>query len=136
VKIASGEPDMDKPTLYIETTIPSFLLAEPSRDLVASARQEITRAWWRRDHARFEVFVSQTVLDKAQKGSRSLPRQKPRSRHPQSSTRMKKLLAENPDLIVGFTELRAANAGISSFTSSMTKRPNFIGSRRTSPSTR
>ena len=59
---------MDKPTLYMETTIPSFLLAEPSRDLVANARQEITRAWWRRDHARFTVFVSDTVLDEAKRG--------------------------------------------------------------------
>ena len=56
---------MDKPALYMETTIPSFMLAEPSRDLVANARQEITRDWWRRDHARFDVFISETVLDEA-----------------------------------------------------------------------
>lgn len=62
---------MDIPTLYLETTVPSFLLAEPSRDLVASARQEITRAWWRRDHARFSVFISQTVLDEALCGNRA-----------------------------------------------------------------
>ena len=62
---------MDKPTLYMETTIPSFLLAEPSRDLVASARQEITRAWWRRDHARFTVFISDAVIEEAQQGDRS-----------------------------------------------------------------
>lgn len=54
----------------METTIPSFLLAEPSRDLVASARQEITRTWWRKDHARFAVFISQTVLDEAICGNR------------------------------------------------------------------
>ena len=59
---------MDKPTLYMETTIPSFLLAEPSRDLVASARQEITRAWWRRDHARFTVYISDPVIEEAQQG--------------------------------------------------------------------
>ena len=59
---------MDKPTLYMETTIPSFLLADPSRDLVASGRQEITRAWWRRDLARYNVFVSETILDEAAQG--------------------------------------------------------------------
>ena len=68
---------MDKPTLYMGTTIPSFLLAEPSRDLVASARQEVTRDWWRREHGRFEVFVSQTVLDEAQKGSHSAAQKRP-----------------------------------------------------------
>ena len=62
---------MDKPTLYLETSIPSFLLAEPSRDLVATARQEITRTWWRRDHAQFTVFISQTVLDEAICGNRA-----------------------------------------------------------------
>jgi len=59
---------MDKPTLYLETTVPSFLLAEPSRDPVSSVRQEVTRAWWQRDHARFTVFVSEAVLDEAKRG--------------------------------------------------------------------
>lgn len=62
---------MDKPTLYMETSVPSFLLAEPSRDLVASARQEITRTWWRRDHARFSVFISETVREEAHRGNRA-----------------------------------------------------------------
>ena len=59
---------MDKPSLYMETSIPSFLLAEPSRDLVASARQEITRTWWRRDHARVTVFISDAVIYEAKRG--------------------------------------------------------------------
>jgi len=62
---------MDKPTLYMETTIPSFLLADPSRDLVASGRQQITRDWWRRDHARFDVFISETVREEACRGDRA-----------------------------------------------------------------
>ena len=67
---------MDKPTLYMETTIPSFLLAEPSRDLVASARQEITRAWWRQDHARFTVYISDPVIEEAQQGHPSAARKR------------------------------------------------------------
>ncbi len=59
---------MDKPTLYMETTIPSYLFGAPSRDTIAKTRQEITRAWWRRDHARFAVFVSETVFDEAKRG--------------------------------------------------------------------
>jgi hypothetical protein len=65
---------MDKPTLYMETTIPSYLLAEPSRDLVACARQEITRTWWRRDHARFAVSISPGVLEEANQGDRRAAR--------------------------------------------------------------
>ena len=67
---------MEKPTPYMETTVPSYLLAEPSRDLVASARQEITRAWWRRDHARFAVSVSEGVLEEAEQGDRRAARKR------------------------------------------------------------
>lgn len=30
-------------SVYIETTIPSYLTARPSRDLVTAARQQVTR---------------------------------------------------------------------------------------------
>jgi hypothetical protein len=32
-------------TVYIETSIISYYAARPSRDLIALARQEITREW-------------------------------------------------------------------------------------------
>ena len=67
---------MDKPTPYMETTIPSYLLAEPSRDLVAGARQQITRTWWRRHGPRFAIFVSEVVLEEAQEGNRQAARKR------------------------------------------------------------
>lgn len=54
----------------METTIPSYMLADPSQDLIVVTRQETTRAWWRRDHTRFAVFVSDAVLDEAERGDR------------------------------------------------------------------
>ncbi|HOH29027.1 MAG TPA: type II toxin-antitoxin system VapC family toxin [Candidatus Hydrogenedentes bacterium] len=57
-----------KPTLYLETTIPSYLLADASRDIVAVARQDITRRWWHRDKNRFDMVVSEVVLKEAAKG--------------------------------------------------------------------
>lgn len=59
---------MEKPTLYLETTIPSYLLATRSRDVVSLARQEITRAWWQHARGRFSVLVSDAVLEEAQRG--------------------------------------------------------------------
>jgi len=57
-----------KAKVYVETTIVSYLAASPSRDLVIAAHQQITREWWeRRD--RFELFVSQAVIEEAARGN-------------------------------------------------------------------
>lgn len=49
-------------SVYLETTIPSYLTAWPSRSLVAAAHQAITREWWTLRRADFELFVSQLVI--------------------------------------------------------------------------
>jgi len=56
------------PTVYIETTIVSYLTAWPSRDLVRAAHQQITREWWDTRRADFSLYVSQLVLDEAAAG--------------------------------------------------------------------
>ena len=50
-----------KPTVYVETTIPSYLTAWQSRDVVRAGEQQVTRDWWER-RAEFEVRVSSLVL--------------------------------------------------------------------------
>jgi hypothetical protein len=57
-----------KPRVYLETTIPSYLTAWPSRDLVRAAHQQITRDWWDRRRAEFELYISQVVLRECQAG--------------------------------------------------------------------
>ncbi len=32
--------------IYIESTIPSYVVARPARDLLQAARQQLTRDWW------------------------------------------------------------------------------------------
>jgi predicted nucleic acid-binding protein len=54
--------------VYIETTIPSYLAAWPSRDLVQAARQQITHEWWNNERKNFDLCISQTVLDEAAAG--------------------------------------------------------------------
>lgn len=56
------------PALYLETTIPSYLAAYPSRDLIAAAHQQITHEWWRIARFNFELFISQAVLDEIGRG--------------------------------------------------------------------
>jgi hypothetical protein len=56
-----------KRRVYVETTIPSYLTAWPSRDLVRAAHQQITREWWaRRD--RFDLYASRLVVQECQAG--------------------------------------------------------------------
>ena len=57
-----------KPKVYLETTIPSYLTARPSRDLVTAAHQQITREWWDTRRHAFDLFVSQMVIDEASAG--------------------------------------------------------------------
>jgi len=54
-------------TVYIETTIVSYLTARPSRGVVLAAHQALTRDWWRA-RASFQLRVSQLVLDEAGAG--------------------------------------------------------------------
>ncbi len=57
-----------KPTVYIETTIPSLLTAWPSRDVEVLAQQIATRDWWEKRRQAFELYVSQEVLKEAARG--------------------------------------------------------------------
>jgi len=56
------------PTLYLETTIPSYLVAKPSRDIVILAHQQLTREWWNGYHHLYDMFISQVVLDEIKQG--------------------------------------------------------------------
>ncbi len=54
-------------TVYVETSIVSYLTARPSRDVVLAAHQTLTRNWWRGRRS-YQLAVSQLVLDEAAAG--------------------------------------------------------------------
>lgn len=56
------------PTVYIETSIVSYLTARPSRDVVTLARQELTRKWWNTRRHRHDLFTSDVVIGEAREG--------------------------------------------------------------------
>ena len=55
--------------IYIETTIPSYLTAWPSRDIVQAARQQLTREWWDSERHSYDLCISQIVLDESAAGN-------------------------------------------------------------------
>ena len=57
-----------KPRLYLETTIISYLTARPSRDMVTSAHQQITREWWAQRRRYFDLVTSELVIQEAAAG--------------------------------------------------------------------
>lgn len=57
-----------RPTVYLDTSIPSYLTARMSSDLAIARRQRITRVWWERYRPRYTLCVSGRVLTEAGAG--------------------------------------------------------------------
>lgn len=57
-----------KQTIYIETTIFSYLTSRPSRNLVAAAWQQVTSDWWANQRDKFELYISELVVAEAERG--------------------------------------------------------------------
>jgi predicted nucleic acid-binding protein len=60
--------EASSPSIYLETTVPSYYIARRSKDLLVLAHQEITRNWWENSLARFRPFVSRLVIDELAQG--------------------------------------------------------------------
>ena len=57
-----------KPKVYVETTVVSYLIGRPNRDVLVAAHQQIADEWWRTKRVSFELFASQLVLRESQAG--------------------------------------------------------------------
>jgi len=55
-------------SVYIETTIISYLVSRPSRDILIAAHQQTTFEWWTSRRDEFECYISQVVIDEIQAG--------------------------------------------------------------------
>ncbi len=58
---------MEKPKVYIETSVISYLTAWRSRDLVIAGNQETTKEWWDRRND-FDLFISVFVMEEVSGG--------------------------------------------------------------------
>ena len=58
-------------TAYIETTVIGYLAMRSSRDVRVAANQLSTREWWDNHRPKFDLFVSQFVVDECDQGDSS-----------------------------------------------------------------
>jgi predicted nucleic acid-binding protein len=56
-----------KPTVYLETSVISYLAARPSRDLIVAAHQQISQDWWDTRQA-WDLSISVLVVSESRTG--------------------------------------------------------------------
>jgi len=59
-----------KSKVYIETSIISYFVARPSRDIIIAANQQATQEWWHSRKKDFEIYISQLVIQEAGAGDK------------------------------------------------------------------
>ena len=59
----------DKKTVYIETSIVSYLTARPTSDLLAAAWQKLTVDWWNTQKNPFDLYTSDVTVEEAGRGN-------------------------------------------------------------------
>jgi len=64
------------PTLYVETSIISYLRQRPSSQVVMAARQLLTHRWWNEERANYELVTSEFVIDEASAGDPELAQER------------------------------------------------------------
>jgi len=75
-----------KKSVYIETSVPSYLSARPSRDVRAAAWQQITTEWWDTARRHYDIFTSELTIVEASAGN------------PEAAERRLAVLREIPEL--------------------------------------
>lgn len=65
-----------KPSVYVESSVISYLAARPSRDVVVAGRQAISHEWWSNDRERFDLSISALVEEEIGLGDEDAARRR------------------------------------------------------------
>ncbi len=60
---------MAKATVYLETSVLSYLAARPSRDVLVLAQQQFTAEWWENSKDQYTLYISTVVVEEAASGN-------------------------------------------------------------------
>ena len=56
-----------KRSVYVETSVISYLTSKPSRTIIGAAHQQITKAWWSKKQ-KYDLYISESVLTECMAG--------------------------------------------------------------------
>ena len=56
------------PSVYVETTVISYLTARPSSDVLLAGHQKATSLWWEHAHTDYDLYISEAVWAEIQAG--------------------------------------------------------------------
>ena len=56
------------PSVYLETSVFGYLASRPGLNIVFAANQLLTLQWWDDHRTKFELFISQAVIDECSAG--------------------------------------------------------------------
>jgi hypothetical protein len=59
----------EKKSLYLESTIPSYITARETNDVIKAARQAMTKLFWEHERGKYRLVVSQYVINECQLGN-------------------------------------------------------------------
>ncbi|MFP4501356.1 MAG: type II toxin-antitoxin system VapC family toxin [Candidatus Hydrogenedentota bacterium] len=59
---------METKSVYIETSVISYLTARPSNNLMVAAWQQATMDWWDNPRVRFDLYTSDATIEEASQG--------------------------------------------------------------------
>ncbi len=59
-----------KQSVYIETSVVSYLAANISRDIIVAAHQQITQEWWQNVRSKLECYISPFVIQESERGDK------------------------------------------------------------------
>lgn len=62
---------MPRHSVYIESSVVSYLTSRPSRDLIVAGNQALTAQWWDTERQHFDLYCSQLVVDEISAGDPS-----------------------------------------------------------------
>jgi hypothetical protein len=65
-----------KKSVYLETSVISYLAANPSLDLIVAAHQKVTHDWWIYHRHKFDLFVSAAVEREISLGNAKLAKKR------------------------------------------------------------